>query len=292
MGGMPPMESGKKSPEEVEGKETELVPYGELLTQVGEQMGKVVSTLEEERKLSGEIRDMGGKVTRETADRIMDLERQKNGLLDVYTKTLEPARKDASAAFLDHAELAVEKPVNLDELMTDPDVLEVTDDMIIETQTSDEIARLEKDLAAEADKAREEMVELIESMHAVKNEPKPKPPDLGDPELRKAYMGVLQARYGELQERSKYINDPATHAEMKQIDATILPMMAEDINALSTQEQAAAQEKIKDAYVAMLQGRFDELHGYARAIDAKLKDVRVNLGFARKMDQKEGRMAA
>src|SRR5688572_24051453 len=128
MGGMPPMESGKKGPEEVEGKETELVPYGELLTQVGEQMGKVVSTLEEERKLSGEIRAMGGKVTRETANRVMDLERQKNGLLEVYQQTLEPARKDAFAAFLDRQELAVEKPMNFDELMTDPETLEVTDD--------------------------------------------------------------------------------------------------------------------------------------------------------------------
>lgn len=292
MGGMPPMESGKKAPEGVEGKETELVPYGELLTQVGEQMGKVVSTLEEERKLSGEIRAMGGKVTRETADRIMDLERQKNGLLEVYQQTLEPARKDAFAAFLDRQELAVEKPMNFDELMTDPETLEVTDDMLIEVQTSEQLAGLEKDLAAEADKAREEMVELIEQMHAVKNEPAPKAPDLGDPEIRKAYMGVLQSRYNDLKERSKYIKDEDTEAEMKQLDAVVLPMMAEDVESAVAAEKAADAAKIKEAYVAMLQGRFDELHSYVRGVDAKLKEVRFNLGFAKKMDQKEGRAAA
>jgi hypothetical protein len=295
-GGMPP-EMGKK-PEsaeqghEAEGEAIELVPYDELLTNVGEQMGKVVRTLEEERKLSDEIRKMGGKVTRETAERVMDLERQKNGLIEVYMKTLEPVRKDAFEAFLDRAQYVVEKPANMEELMTDPEVLEVTDDMIIETQSSDELASLEKELVDESDKAQQEMLELIEGMHEAAKEPKPSMPDLGDPEIRKAYLGILQSRYDDLQERLRHVDDAAAREEMKQLDAKILPMMAEDIEAMAAQEQAAAQLEIKKAHVAMMQARFDELQNYVRAIGTKLKDVRSNLGFARKMDQKEGRTAA
>ena len=290
-GGMPPQEMGGK-PESKEDKEAiEMVPYDELLTNVGETMSKVVKTLEDERKLSAEIRDMGGKVTRETADRIMGLEKQKNELIGVYSKTLEPVRKDAFEAFLDRQELLVEKPENLDALMTDPEVLEVTDDMIIETQTSGELADLEKELVSEADKAQEEMVGLVKAMSEAKAQ-KFEGPDLGDPELRKGYMDILRSRYEDLRQRLMYINDEDTKAEMKQIDAVLLPMMAEDIEAAVARDEAEGKAKLRDMNVALLQARFDELHGYVRGINAKLEDVRVNLGFARKMDQKEGRAAA
>lgn len=290
-GGMPPEEMGRK-PESKEGKEAiEVMPYDELLTNVGEQMSKVVKTLDDERKLAGEIRGMGGKVTRETADKIMDLERQKNGLLEVYAKTLAPVRKDAFEAFMDRAELLVEKPEDLDKLMTDPETLEVTDDMLIEAQTSEELANLEKDLVAEADRAQEEMTSLVESMRDAKAQ-KFEQPDLGDPELRKGYMDILRSRYEDLKERLKYVADPDTKDEMKQIDAVLLPMMAEDIEASVARDEAATKAQLRDASVALMQARFDELHNYVRGIHSRLEDVRVNLGFARKMDQKEGRAAA
>lgn len=289
-GGMPP-EMGKTPESEKDKEAIEMMPYDELLTGVGETMSKVVKTLEDERKLSREIRDMGGKVTRDTAERIMGLEKQKNELLGVYEKTLEPARKDAFEAFLDRQELLVEQPEDLKSLMSDPETLEVTDDMIIETQTSGELADLERDLVAETDKAQQEMVDLIEAMHAAKSE-KPKMPELGDPELRKSYMGILSSRYNDLKERLKYVNDDDTRAEMKQIDATLLPMMAEDIEAMVAKDEVEANEKLKEMHVAMMQARFDELHNYVRGINSKLEDVRTNLGFARKMDQKEGRAAA
>ncbi|HTM68928.1 MAG TPA: hypothetical protein VL426_06555 [Candidatus Binatia bacterium] len=290
-GGMPPEEMGMK-PESKEDKEAiEMMPYDELLTNVGEQMNKVVRTLDEERKLAGEIRGLGGKVTRDTAERIMGLEKQKNDLLQVYTKTLEPVRKEAFEAFLDRQELLVEEPENLKELMTDPETLEVTDDMIIETQTAGELADLEKELSLEADKASEEMADLIEAMHEAKAQ-KTEMPDLGDPELRKGYMGILESRYNDLKERLKYVNDDEARAEMKEIDAKLLPMMAEDIEALVARDKAEAEAKMRDMHVAMLQARFNELHNYVRGINDRLKDVRVNLGFARKMDEREGRAAA
>jgi len=289
-GGVPP-EMGKKPESEKDKEAIEMVPYDELLTGVGETMSKVVKTLEDERKLSAEIRDMGGKVTRDTADRIMGLEKQKNDLLAVYSKTLEPARKDAFEAFLDRQELLVEQPTDMKSLMSDPETLEVTDDMIIETQTSGELADLEKEMVAEADKAQQEMVDLIEAMHAAKTE-KPKLPDFGDLELRKSYMGILESRYNDLKERLKYINDDESRAEQKQIDAILLPMMAEDIEMAVAQENAEAEAKMKEMHVAMMQARFDELHNYVRGINSKLEDVRTNLGFTRKMEQREGRAAA
>lgn len=289
-GGEIPEMSGK-SPEKKE-KETELVPYGELMSQVGEQMSKVVSSLEKEREMAADIRKMGGKVTRETADRIAGLEKQKNSLLGVYEDVLEPVRKDADMAFLEHAELAVPKPEEIDALMTDPDEIEVTDDMIIETQTSDELANLEKGLRDEADAANEEMIGIIEKMRDMRNASGPLSPDLGDPEIRKGTIGILQQRYEDLKNRSMLIDDPATKAEMRQIDAQILPMMSEDINAMGAQERAAADEKIKAANLRMLEARFGELRNYVVSINEKLKDVRTNLGFARKMDEKEGRKAA
>lgn len=289
-GGEIPEMSGK-SPEKKE-KETELVPYGELMSQVGEQMSKVVSSLEKEREMAADIRKMGGKVTRETAERIAGLEKQKNSLLGVYEDVLEPVRKDADMAFLEHAELAVPKPEEIDALMTDPDEIEVTDDMIIETQTSDELANLEKGLRDEADAANEEMIGIIEKMRDMRNASGPLSPDLGDPEIRKGTIGILQQRYEDLKNRSMLIDDPATKAEMRQIDAQILPMMSEDINAMGAQERAAADEKIKAANLRMLESRFGELRNYVVSINEKLKDVRTNLGFARKMDEKEGRKAA
>jgi hypothetical protein len=281
---------GKKL--ESENKETEMVPYGELMSQVGESMTRVVSSLDKETKMAAEIRKMGGKVTRETADRITDLEKQKNGLLKVYEDVLEPVRKDADEAFLDRAELAVPKPEEIESLMTDPDVMEVTDDMLIEVQTSEELATMEKGLRDEADRVNEEMVAIIEQMHAMKTEAAPLKPDLGDPELRKAYMGILESRYNDLKERSKYVKDPATEAEMKQIDTVILPMMSEDIDSMSAEQKSAADAKIKEANLRMLEGQFNELRNYVLTINKKLEEVRVNLGFARKMDEKEGRKAA
>jgi hypothetical protein len=289
-GGEIPEMSGK-SPEKKE-NETEVVPYGELMSQVGEQMNKVVSSLEKERQMAADIRKMGGKVTRETADRISNLEKQKNGLLEVYVDVLEPVRKDADMAFLEHAEFAVPKPAEIESLMTDPDEIEITDDMIIETQTSDELANLEKGLRDEADAANEEMVGIIEKMRDMRNASGPLSPDLGDPEIRKGTIGILQQRYEDLKNRSMLIDDPATKAEMRQIDAQILPMMSEDIDAMGAKERAAADEKIKAANLRMLEARFGELRNYVVSINEKLKDVRTNLGFARKMDEKEGRKAA
>lgn len=300
-GGMPPQET-KKTPESE--KSVEMVPYGELLTMTGEQMMKVTTTLERERKLAADIRGMGGKVTKETADKIMDLERQKNALLEVYEKTLEPVRKDAAEAFLDKAEWLVPKPEDLDKLMTDPEEMEVTDDMLIETQTSEQLSQLEKDLTDEADKAREEMAGLIEQIHKTKNEAGPLIPDFGDPEIRKSYRGLMEARYKELEadvatiERLKgqgllpENGADVAKQEMRNIDAVVLKMMTEDIEEVSAREKAAQQEELKNAYVGILAAKFGELHSYVRSIDSKLAEVRFNLGFAKKMDEKEGRMAA
>src|SRR5687768_11154298 len=116
-GGMPPEMAPK--PESEKGDEAiEMMPYGELLTGVGEQMMKVVDTLEKERQLASEIRGMGGKVSRETAELIMNLERRKNDLLKVYNQTLEPVRREAAMAFIDNAEMLVPKPENLELLMS------------------------------------------------------------------------------------------------------------------------------------------------------------------------------
>ncbi len=300
-GGMPPEET-RKTPETE--KAVEMVPYGELLTRTGEQMMNVTAALERERKLAADIRGMGGKVTKETAGKIMDLERQKNALLEVYEKTLEPVRRDAAEAFLDRAEWLVPEPAEIDKLMTDPDEMEVTDDMLIETQTSEQMAQLEKDLSGEADKAREEMASLVEQMHDAKNEAGPFIPDFGDPQLRESYRGLMQARYAELQGDVATIErleaqgllpkDSAAgaKAEMREIDAVVLKMMVEDIELAAAGEKAAEQAKLKEAYLGVLEAKFGELHNYVRAIDAKLEEVRFNLGFVEKMERKEGRAAA
>jgi hypothetical protein len=293
-GGEIPEQAGK-SPEKKE-KETELIPYGELMSQVGEQMNKVVSSLEKERQMAADIRKMGGKVTRETADRISNLEKQKNGLLEVYVDVLEPVRKDADMAFLEHAELAVPKPEELEALMTDPDEIEITDDMIIETQTSDELATLEKSLRDEADVANEEMVGIIEGMHKMKNESQPLMPDATATELRDMTLGILESRLADLTERAKYVKDEADEAEMKTLDKQIFAFKREQIEESHVRDSEARAEKdekeLRAAYLGVMEARFAELHSYVRAINEKLKDVRTNLGFARKMDDKESRKAA
>lgn len=209
----------------------EFTPWGELMTNVGEQMNKVIGSLEKERELSADIRKMGGKVTRETSDKIMDLERQKNDLLKVYEDVLEPVRKDADEAFLERADYLVPKPDALEALMTDPDEMEVTDDMLIEVQTSEELAQKETELRDEADRINEQMVVIIERMNKMKNEPEP-----------------------------------------------LIP----------TKLAADMKEKAID----FLQSHFDDLWKDVVAINDKLKDVRVNLAFAKKMEDREDQKAA
>ncbi len=265
-------EYGKKL--EKENKETEVMPWGELMTNVGEQMGKVMGSLEKEREMAADIRKMGGKVTRETADRIMNLERQKNDLLGIYEDVLEPVRKEADEAFLDRAEYVVPKPEELDALMTDPEEMEVSDDMIIEKQTSGDLASLEKSLRDVADDANEEMVDIIEKMNA----------------LKKSTEAHLRTRYEQLKGRSALIDDPATKAEMREIDAQLLPMMSKGIEVTAAGGKDA--EAVKAEQLKALERRFETLRNYVVAVNDRLKDVRMNLGFARKMDEKENRKAA
>lgn len=295
----PPEAEGRGAESKEEKESAELMPYGELLGQVGDQVSKVVKSLEQERDLAAEVRKVGGKVTRETADRIKDLERQKNDLLKVYEKTLEPARKSSWLAGLEGEELLVDKPEDIEALMTDPDEMEVADDELIEVQTSEELKALETKLQDEADKVREEMVAVIEKMHGLKNDEGPAIPDLGDPGVRKAYYGVLEARYNELKDRLTVMEDEAAREEMKQLDAKMLPMLAEDIEAAAAQEKAAKVKELNAAAVERLQTRFDEMRAYVRAIEGRLKEVRTNLGFAEKMagespdgEDGEDRMAA
>jgi hypothetical protein len=225
MPGRPP--EGERGPEREQA--IEVMPYSELLTKVGEKMLEVTNELEKERKLSAEIRAMGGKITPDTADRLRALEGQKNDLLRVWDQTLEPARKDAAMAFIDNAEWLVEKPEDLEKMMTDPETLELSDEDLIEVQTAEDLKKVETALQEELDKTQEEMADIIEQMHEAKNwTPKViediiNPPD---PQLRDAWLGVMEARFG-------------------------------------------------------------EMHNYVKAINEKLKEVRLNLGFAEKMEGKK-----
>ncbi len=285
--GEPLEQYGKKLEEEH--KETELVPYGELLSDVGRQMGKVVETLENERQLAAEIRRLGGKITRETAGRIRDLEGRKNELLKVYEETLEPVRKDAAEAFLERAEILVPKPENVEALMTDPSALEVDDADLIEVQTVDALRAAEGDLQTEIDKSQEEMVGIIKTMHETRTEAAPLAARTDDPELRRSYLGVLDARRKELEARLRVIQDDAAAEELKRLDASFLTTLAEDIEKLSEKDRAEEKAQLREAYLAMLEAKLGELQNYVRAMHAKLAEVRTNLGFA---ERQEGKKAA
>lgn len=203
------LDSYGKKLEEAE-KAMEVMPYGELMTKVGEQMVRVVETLEKERALAAEIREMGGKITPETAVQIKALEKQKNDLLKVYESTLEPVRKEAAEAHIEGADWLVEKPKELEAMMTDPDTMEVADEDLIEVQTVEDLRAKEQQLQGELDKSQEQMAGLIESMHAANNEaPKSlrdalRPPD---PELHRAYLAVLEAQFGDLHNYVRTLND-------------------------------------------------------------------------------------
>lgn len=130
----------------------EKMPYRELQELVVTKLTSVNDALNTERALAAEVRKMGARVSRDTAEGIMRLEEQKNTLLHAAAKYLEPVSRDANMAAAMGEEFLVVKPSNFEELMTDPGEMVVTDDMITIVQ---ETAELQKEEAALAKKSAE-----------------------------------------------------------------------------------------------------------------------------------------
>lgn len=281
------------------GEKNEMISMADFLKEAGETMSAVVQALERERGFAAEVRKMGARVTRETAQKIADLEKQRSRLQDEVDSTAE------FMLFTDSFEVSSEdmqklRTPELEALLNDPDAIEITDDMIVEVQPEVDLKLLEAQLGEEADNAQFEMADIIEQLHNIKKAAKkPEPPVKWDPELRKSLRDVLSTRVKELEGRIAELSKPEP-AEMDEIDQYYARQRAQELerskkylseafaqgiemDAASIEENPdpTEEEHMNQMLAGVLEARFNDLQNYTRTLKEKIKDVRVDLGLVK-----------
>lgn len=320
----PEMQENKAEKKE-SGEKSELMSLNEFLKEAGETMNSVVQALERERGYAAEVRKMGARVTRETAQKIADLEKQRDRLQQevdeaahdlAFTSWVATKRENAGEKPLDEMLVKKLRTPELEELLNDPDAIDITDEMVVEVQSEVELKVLEKQLQEEADNAQFEMADIIEQLHDIKkNGRKPAPPKW-DPELFMSLKGVLDERTKELEGRiaeAAALDRP--EEEMDQLDKFYAAQRAEEVKKMQAElasldmdkkkmlkdrlepelERLANRdehERIRDeallneALAGVLEARFNDLQNYTRVLKEKIKDVRADLGLIKSMDDR------
>ncbi len=320
----PGVERGEKSandnakPEKAEsgekGEKSELISLADFLKEADETMGSVVQALERERGYAAEVRKMGARVTRETAQKIADLEKQRDSLEQAvdeaahdlaFTDWVASKRENAGEKPLDEMVTKKLRTPELEALLNDPDAIDITDDMIVEVQSEVELKVLEAQLQEEADNAQFEMADIIEQLHEIKKRAKKAEKPQWDPELRKSLRDILSTRAAELEARITELSKPerpdsemddidryyarqraeelkSSRAELKQVFAQGIEMDRSEIeeNAGPTEQQHMDQ-----MLAGVLEARFNDLQNYTRTLKEKIKDVRVDLGLVKGLDK-------
>jgi hypothetical protein len=296
-----------EKPERAEkGEQSDLIALDDFLKEAGETMSSVVQALERERGYAAEVRKMGARVTRETSQKIADLEKQRNRL----EQEVDEAAHDL--AFINWVsakreqgnetppmEMKKLRTPELDELLNDPDSIDITDDMVVEVQSEVELKILEQQLQEEADNAQFEMADLIEQLHEMKKSAKKPEPPKWDPELRKSLRDILSTRAKELEDRIAELSKPEP-ADMDEIDQYYARQRAQELerskkemsqvfaqglemDTASIEENAGPTEAehMDNMLAGVLEARFNELQNYTRVLKEKIKDVRVDLGLVK-----------